>query len=119
MLKLYLTVDKSEQSVILTHANVVAGMDSRSSLTNDDVACYYCLTVSLLYAQTLGLAVTTILSRTYTFFVSKKLQTELQHHSTSINLVATCTVRVGCIKHLGFASEQMKFPYGISPRKDG
>jgi len=77
MLKLYLTVDKSEQSVILTHANIVAGADSRSSLTYDNVAGYYCLTVSLLNAQALGLAVTAVLSRTYTLFVSKKLQTEL------------------------------------------
>ena len=73
VLELYLTVDQSKQSVIGATANIVAGMDVGSSLTDDDIAGKYALTVSGLYAQALGFAVTAVLGRTDTFFVSKEL----------------------------------------------
>jgi hypothetical protein len=79
MLKLNFSVDESEQSVILAAANVYAGMDVSASLTNNDVAGDYMLTVSSLNAKSLGLAVTTVLGRTYTFFMSKELQTDANH----------------------------------------
>ena len=79
VLELNATVDQSEQRVIGTDTDVVAGTDSRASLTNDDVAGKDCLTVSLLYAKALRLAITAVLGGTNTLLVSKKLQTELQH----------------------------------------
>ena len=39
LLELNLTVDKSEECVILTDTNIVTGMDSSSSLSYDDAAC--------------------------------------------------------------------------------
>ena len=64
MLKLNATVDESKQGIILTDTNVVTGMDGSSSLSDDDVAGNNCLSVSLLYAKALRLAITAVLSRT-------------------------------------------------------
>lgn len=79
VLELNLTVNESEQGVILTAAYIYAGMNVSASLADDDVAGDYMLTVSSLNAKSLGLAVTTVLSRTNTFFMSKKLQTDANH----------------------------------------
>jgi hypothetical protein len=73
MLKLYLAIDQSVQSVILAYANVFACANSGSSLSDDDVAGKHCLTVSLLYAKALGLTVTAVLGRTDTLLMSKEL----------------------------------------------
>ena len=61
LLKLNSTVDESEESIILTDTYIVTGMNSCSSLSNDNVAGKNCLTVALLYAKTLGLTVTSVL----------------------------------------------------------
>jgi hypothetical protein len=79
VLKLNLSLNKSEQGVVLTHTNACAGLDGRTSLSNDDVSGNYVLTVSLLHAETLGFAVTSVLSRTNTFFMSKELKTNSKH----------------------------------------
>ena len=73
MFKLDLAVDESEQGVVGTTANVVAGMNVCASLADDDVAGGHIGTVRTLHAQTLRLTVTTVLGRTYTFFMCKKL----------------------------------------------
>jgi hypothetical protein len=73
LLKLNLTIDQSEEGVILTHAYVITGAYSGSSLSDDDVAGYYGLTVSLLNAKALRLTVTAVLGRTNTFLMSKEL----------------------------------------------
>ena len=73
VLKLNLTIDQSVKGVILAYAYVFACANSGSSLTNDDVAGYYGLTVSLLNAKALRLTVTAVLSRTNTFLMSKEL----------------------------------------------
>lgn len=73
VLELYLAIDQSEQSIVGTTTNVVTGMDVGASLSDDDVAGSYLGAVSGLYAQTLGFTVTTVLGRTYTFFMSKEL----------------------------------------------
>ena len=70
LLELNVSVNKSEKGVILTDTNVVTGMDSCSSLSYDDVTCKYCLSVSLLNTKTLGFAVTAVLCRTDTLFMS-------------------------------------------------
>ena len=74
------TVDQSKQSIVRTDADVVAGTDGGTSLTDDDIAGENCLAVSLLHTQSLGLGITAVLGRTDTLLMSKKLQTELQHH---------------------------------------
>jgi hypothetical protein len=71
--KLYFTVDESEQGIIGTAANIVAGMDVSASLTKNDVASDNVGTVSLLNAKTLGFAVTAVLSGTYTLLMSEEL----------------------------------------------
>ena len=73
MLKLNASVDKSKKSIILTDTNVVTGMDSCSSLSYEDVAGEYCLTVSSLNAKALGFAITAVLGRTDTLLMSKEL----------------------------------------------
>ena len=73
LLELYLTVDQSEEGIILTNTDVVAGMDGGSSLSDDNVAGENCLSVSLLYAKALRFAVTAVLGRTDTLLVSKEL----------------------------------------------
>jgi hypothetical protein len=73
MLKLNATIDECVKSVILAYANVFACANSRSSLSHDDVAGNYCLTVSLLYAKALRLTVTAVLGRTYALLMSKEL----------------------------------------------
>ena len=51
--ELNLTVDKSEESVILTLAYVVAGVDVCAALLNKDVACENELTVCTLNTKSL------------------------------------------------------------------
>ena len=52
-LELDLAVDQSEQGVVLADTDVVARMNVRASLTNEDVTSQYELTVSSLYAKSL------------------------------------------------------------------
>ena len=73
LLELDLAVNQCKQSVVLTDTNVVTGVDRGASLSYDDVACNYCLSVSLLYAKALRLTITAVLGRTNTLFMSKKL----------------------------------------------
>ena len=73
VLKLNSTVNKSEECIILTDTNVVTGMNSSASLSNKNVTCENCLAVCSLYAETLGLRVTTVLCRTYALLMSKEL----------------------------------------------
>ena len=72
-LELDLTVNQSEESVILADTDIVAGMDSGAALSDNDIAGNDGLTVSLLYAKALRLTVATVLSRTDTFFMCEKL----------------------------------------------
>ena len=74
-------VDQSEQSVITADTDIDTGMDVSASLANQDVAGQNVLTVSTLYAQTLGLGITTVLSRTAALVVSEVLNTNLQHRN--------------------------------------
>ncbi len=74
VLKLYLTIDESEEGMVGAHADVVAGMNSCASLSDDDIAGDNGLAVGLLNTKSLGLTVTTVLGRTYAFLMSKELQ---------------------------------------------
>jgi hypothetical protein len=84
VLELNLTVNQSEQSIIGTTADVNAGMNVGSSLTNDDIAGGYSLSVSGLNAKALGFAVTAVLGGTDTFFMSEKLQAKTNHGISSV-----------------------------------
>lgn len=81
MLEFDLTVNQCKERVVRADTDIVAGMDARTALSDDDVAGSHSLTVSLLHAETLGLAVATVLRLTYALFMSEKLQTEFQHYS--------------------------------------
>ena len=63
------TFDSSENGVVLTHANIVAGMEFSTTLTNDDAASGYQLAVMSLGAHTLRVRVTTVVGATGTFFM--------------------------------------------------
>ncbi len=54
------TVDESEESVVRTLADVVAGMDVSASLLYEDIAGKNKLTVCSFCAKSLGLGVTTV-----------------------------------------------------------
>jgi len=54
-LKLDATVNQSKQSIVAADPYILTGMNVSASLANQDVAGQYSLTVSTLYAQTLGL----------------------------------------------------------------
>jgi hypothetical protein len=73
VLELDLTVDQSEEGVVGAHANIVAGMNSGASLSDDDIAGDNGLTVGLLNAKSLGLGITTVLGRTHALLMSKEL----------------------------------------------
>ena len=84
VLKLDLTVNQSKQRIIGTAADIVAGMNMGSSLTDDDIAGGYGLTISGLNAKALGFAVTAVLGGTDTFFMSEKLQAKTNHGISSV-----------------------------------
>ena len=84
-LELNNAVSEREKGIVRTNAYIGAGMYVCTSLTNDDITCENGLTVGLLNAKSLRTAITAVLSRTYTFFMCKKLQAKSQHNcSTSI-----------------------------------
>ena len=64
-------VNQSEQRIVFTDTNVRARVDFRTSLTNEDVPCKYGLTIAALRAKTFRFAVSTVVGRTGTFFMSE------------------------------------------------
>ena len=73
MLELNGAADKCKESIVRTDTYIVTGMDLGTTLSNQNVTCKNRLSVSLLYAETLGLGITTVFSRTYALLVSKEL----------------------------------------------
>lgn len=59
--------DSSVNSVILTHTNIVAGMESGTTLAYDNAAGSYQLAFVSFSAQTLSIGITTIVRATGTF----------------------------------------------------
>ena len=62
-------IDQSEQGVIAADADALTRMDVGAALTDQDVAGQNKLTVAALDAEALGLGITTVLGRTYAFFM--------------------------------------------------
>ena len=60
-----------EQNEKIMDAYVRAGMNFRTSLANKDVACENCLTIAALHAKSFRLAVSTVVGRAGTFFMSE------------------------------------------------
>ena len=77
--KLDMTVDLCKQGVVAANTDIVAGMDVRASLANQNIAREDKLTVRTLHAQSLGLGITTVLSRTAALLMSEELKTDFQH----------------------------------------
>ena len=73
MLELNGAADKCKESIVRTDTYIVAGMDLSTALSNKNVTCENCLSVSFLYTETLRLGITTVFSRTYALLVSKEL----------------------------------------------
>ena len=63
------TVDQSEESVVRTFTDVVAGMDVGTTLSDKDVTCQDELTVGAFYAKSFGFGIATISGRTHTFLM--------------------------------------------------
>ena len=68
-----LAVDESKQRVVRASAYVLARMNVGTALLNEDVASQNILTVSTLYAKSLGLGITAVLCRTCTLFMCEIL----------------------------------------------
>lgn len=77
LLEFNLTVGKSKQSVVGTAADILAGMDVRTALSDNDIAGGYALTVRFFHTEALCLAVTSVLGGTDALLMCKKLQAEL------------------------------------------
>ena len=73
-LELDLTSNLSEKGIILTDANIVARVEVRTTLANENAAGGYDSALMLLDAQTLGFAVATVTGAGYAFLMSKKLK---------------------------------------------
>ena len=80
-LELDIAVDESEEGVIRTLADIVAGMDVGSALSDTDIACENELTVGALGTKALGVGVAAVLGRAHTFFMSEELKTNVHHNS--------------------------------------
>ena len=78
-LELDMTVNLCEQGIVASNTDIVARMDVCASLANQNVARKNELTVCALYAQSLGLGITTVLSRTAALLMSEELKTDFQH----------------------------------------
>ena len=70
-LEFYLAIFESEQSIVAADAYVLSWMNVSTSLTVQDVASQYELTVCAFCAKTLGFRVTAVLCGTNTFFMGK------------------------------------------------
>lgn len=77
MLKFNSAVNKSVQSIVRALSDISSGMNVCTALSDNYIAGNNSLSVSLLYAETLGFAVTTVLCRANSLFMCKKLQAEL------------------------------------------
>ena len=73
VLETHSAINEGKEGVILAYSDIFTCANSGSALSDDDVACDDVLTVSLLYAEALGLTVTAVLGRTYAFLMSKEL----------------------------------------------
>ena len=67
--KLHRAIDLGKQGVVTTHADIVAGMELRAALTNDDAAGIDCSVTKNLHTKTLGLGITTVAGRTAALFM--------------------------------------------------
>lgn len=55
-----LAVDLGEQRVVLAHANILTGMNSRAALTNDDTSSRNQFAAKSFYPQAFGIRITTV-----------------------------------------------------------
>lgn len=69
----YMAGGKREERVVSAAAHVCSRVKLGSSLPNQDRTCLDCLSTKSLYAQHLGLGVTTILGRPHSFLMCHSL----------------------------------------------
>ena len=74
------TVAGRKERIVAALADIGAGMDLGTSLTNQYVAREDELTVASLDAKTLGFGISAVLGGAHTFFMSEKLYIDLQHY---------------------------------------
>ncbi len=63
------SVGKGEQSVVATHSDILAGVEARAALANNDVARYYGFAAELLNAEILRVRVASVLGSALSFFM--------------------------------------------------
>lgn len=67
--ELDLALSEGEEGVVLATADVLAGVDVRAALTDDDLASLHELTIETLGAKALTTGVTAVTGGTKTFFM--------------------------------------------------
>ena len=75
----YNTIGESEEGIVGTFANVYAGMDVSSALSDKDVASKDKLTVGSFRAKAFGFGITAVFSGAHTFFMGEELHTKSKH----------------------------------------
>lgn len=78
-LKLHFAVNQGKQRIIRTTANVVAGVDVRAALLDEDVARKDKLAVRPLRAKALGLGITAVTGGAHSLFMCEQLQVYFKH----------------------------------------
>ena len=78
-LELDLAVDQSEQRIVLADTDVVARMNVRTSLTDEDVASQNELTDSALGTESLRFGITAVLGGAAAFLMREELETNIKH----------------------------------------
>ena len=94
-LELDLAVDQREQGIVLADADVVARMDMRASLANENVAGEHELPVCALGAEALGLGITAVLGGAAAFLMREELETPKLRYDQDIR-PADCTASASC-----------------------
>lgn len=78
-LEFNLAVDQGEQRIIRSTADIIAGMDVRTTLLDEDVARKDELPVRALDAETLGLGIAAVTGGTHSLFMCEQLQVYFKH----------------------------------------
>ena len=77
--ELHDTIDLCVQGIIITDAYIVARMDFRSALANENVSRQNELTIAALGAQALRMAVAAVTGRTHSLLMSEELKIHSEH----------------------------------------
>jgi hypothetical protein len=80
-------INKGEESIVLSHPHIFAGIDSRAALSYDYASGSNFLAAIALHSETLSLAITTVSGTADTFLVSQLKPPTTSEKSLNLNLL--------------------------------